>query len=214
MASLINFQQPGYYNNPYGQQPLLQINLPQLQVPGVYQQPQTRTPWGDGRDISSFMNSQSAAAFGVASNVWKQNGGMGFASVGYSARRYASRSYSRVGNGLMGTQLGAALKSSLIAGAVVSTLVNGYRLMNNQQTFSVSITNIASDVVAAGVAGMAGSLAATAAGALLGGMLGPGLLLTLGTAAAGLGGIILADNMLRQSQMFQNFQQGFYNTFA
>ena len=78
----------------------------------------------------------------------------------------------------------------------------------------MATTNVTSDVIASGVGGMAGAGATMAGAAILGGFMAPGLLLTLGAGLCGLGGILLADTLLRQSQTFQQVQSKVYGLFS
>lgn len=185
--------QPGYYGP---QQPLFQINIPGLTPP-----PQSAL----GSDVASLMNSKTSSAVAVASVALGGAGGM---NVGYnSMRSYSYRGASSFGDGTFA----GAMKTSLIVGAAMSVGINLWRLANNQENFQMAATNVTGDLVATGVCGAVGAGATMLASAVLGGMLGGGLLLTLCTGAAGLAGMLLADNMLRQSQWFNRLE---YNVFS
>jgi hypothetical protein len=188
--------QPISYGTPA---PLLQINLPQ-----------PITSPGTSPDVLSLMGSRTASGVAVASTLWNANGG---ANVGYRGMRSYSN-YNNYGNGLLSGGFIGAVKSSLVVGAVMSLVVNGVMLSRGQENFALATTNVASDVVASGVGGMAGAGATMAGAAILGGFMAPGLLLTVGAGLCGLGGILLADTLLRQSQTFQNVQAKIYGMFS
>ena len=188
--------QPISYGTPA---PLLQINLPQ-----------PITSPGSSPDVLSLMGSRTASGVAVASTLWNASGG---ANVGYRGMR-SYGNYNAYGNGLLSGGFIGAVKSSLVVGAVMSLVVNGVMLSRGQENFALATTNVASDVVASGVGGIAGAGATMAGAAILGGFMAPGLLLTVGAGLCGLGGILLADALLRQSQTFQNVQAKIYGMFS
>jgi hypothetical protein len=180
--------------------PLLQINLPN----SGYQAP------GSGPDLLSLMGSRSASGVAVASTLWNANGG---ANVGYRGMR-SYGNYGNYGNGMLSGGFIGAVKSSVVVGAVMSLVVNAVMLNRGQENFAMATTNVTGDVIASGIGGMAGAGATMLGASILGGFMAPGLLLTVGAGLCGIGGILLADTMLRQSQIFQTLQAKVYGLFA
>lgn len=172
----------------------ISINLPGLSV--------NAGPAYNG-DVMSMLNPRTASAAAVSA----------VATSSSSAGSWGSRA--RVGYAGAGmTSLGGVVKSSLFIGAAMSVFANLVWLCQGRENFAMAGTNVAGDVVASGVCGLAGGAASMAGAAMLGGMLGSGIFLTLGVLACGLAGIMAGDYLLRQSQAFQNFQASVYQTLS
>jgi hypothetical protein len=135
----------------------------------------------------------------------------GYDRYGQYRRSYSRRSHAQVGVGAstrVVDRLAGAVKASVVWGAVVSTGMNLWAWSERRITGAQAGANVVGDVMSAAVGGAAGAVASAAGTALLGGMLGTGLLMWLTAAGLGIGGYMLADAWLRQTRLFQDVQAG------
>jgi hypothetical protein len=123
-------------------------------------------------------------------------------SRGMSAKAAAASSGR---SALLGTVTGA-IKSSVIFNGLLSLAINGYKVYNKQETMADGGANFAGDMTSAVVGGAAGGLAAGAGTFLLAGILGTGLPLTLAGMALGCVGYFVADNLLKNTAIYNKIK--------
>jgi hypothetical protein len=134
---------------------------------------------------------------------------------GSSSRSYKGKSAVGSGSSKMFGGLGAAVKSSIIWGGVVSLATNGYKVFKREQNIADAGKNVSGDLVSAGVGGAAGAAASAIATPMLAAALGPAsFLVTLGGIGAGIGGYMIADHFLRKTALFQNLTTKVHDVLA
>lgn len=99
-----------------------------------------------------------------------------------------------------------AIKSSLIFNGLFSLVTNGWKVYKHQETTADAGTNFAGDMTSAVVGGAAAGAATMAGTALLSGILGVGLPLTLAGMAIGAGAYFLADNLWKQTSIYNSIK--------
>lgn len=126
--------------------------------------------------------------------------------------RTRSRSGASVGSSRTPAAFGiwSAVKSSVIIGGVISALTNGYALFKGQQTGAQAGANVAGDLVSSAVGGAAGAVASWMGCGMLASMGLAGGMLTVAGLGLGIAGYYVADKILRNTTLFQQFQHGVY----
>lgn len=145
----------------------------------------------------------AGVAPGKAAVGWVAEAKTFFARARSARTPRAAANASSSARGAMMSSIKGAVMSSVLVNGIISAAINGYKVYNKQETTAEAGAYVAGDLASAVVGGAAGGAASAAGTFLLAGILGTGLPLTIVGMGLGVVGYIVADKMLRQTEIFR-----------